>query len=84
MLVKVGGGKVRSKHSRGRMNLVSEAFNEKRVIVKHIQALEMIADGLFKTLHGADFDFFINWCEQINRWRDGYETKPQSNFSFLI
>jgi hypothetical protein len=62
------------------MHLVREAIAEKRVTVKHVQTLEMIADRLTKTLDGADFDFFTNNVLGANKsisghW--GYETKPE-------
>jgi hypothetical protein len=42
------------------MYMVKEAINEKRVMVKCMQTLAMIVNGLTKTLDGADFDFFAN------------------------
>jgi hypothetical protein len=71
-LVTVRGGKVRTKHMRVWMHLVREAIAEKRVTVKHVQTLEMIADRLTKTLDGADFDFFTNNVLGANKSISGH------------
>jgi hypothetical protein len=49
-LVTKGGGVVRTKHPRVRMNLVKEAVNERRVRVEHIRTKKMVTDGFMKTL----------------------------------
>ncbi len=54
------------------MHLVREAIAEKRVTVKHVQTLEMIADRLTKTLDGADFDFFTNNVLGANKSISGH------------
>jgi hypothetical protein len=59
-LVTVVGVVVRTKHLRDRIHLAKEAINEKRILVRYVQILEMIADRLTKTLEGEDFDFFTN------------------------
>ncbi len=53
-----GGGVIRTKHLRVRMNLTKEAIDEKRVQIEHIRTKKMVADGFTKPLEGADFTFF--------------------------
>jgi len=59
-LVTRGGGVVRTKHLRVRMNLCKEALNLKRFIVCHIGTARMIADGFTKALEKRDFRPFMN------------------------
>ncbi len=56
-LVTKGGGVIRIKHLRVRMNSVKDAVKEKRVRVVHIRTKKMVADGFTKPLEGA-FTFF--------------------------
>jgi hypothetical protein len=57
-LVTKGGGVVRTKHLRVRMNLCKEAVDEKRVRIAYIHTSKMIADGLTKALEGKAFGIF--------------------------
>ncbi len=57
-LVTKGGGVIRTKHLRVRMNLVKEVVEEKRVQVEHIRTKKMVADGSTKPLEGVEFTFF--------------------------
>ncbi len=57
-LVTKGGGVIRTKHLRVRMNLTKEAIEENRVRVEHIRTKKMVADGFMKPLEGAEFTFF--------------------------
>jgi len=54
-LVTEGGGVVRTKHLRVRMELVKQALKDKRIIIKYINTKQMLADGLTKALEGEDF-----------------------------
>jgi hypothetical protein len=54
-LVTVGGGIVRTRHLRARMNLDQEAIEEKKVAVCHFP------DGLTRTLEAGDFISFVDW-----------------------
>jgi hypothetical protein len=60
-LVTMGGGIVRTRHLRARMNLGKEAIEEKKVAVNHCPAQKMRADGLTKTLEGAEYLSFLHW-----------------------
>jgi hypothetical protein len=59
-LVTKGGGVVRTKHLRVRMNLCREAVEEKRIKVEYIHTSKMLADGLTKVLEGKEFTSFRN------------------------
>jgi hypothetical protein len=54
-LVTQGGGMMRTKHLRARVNLVLEAVAEKRVKVVYVSTEKMIADGLTKVLGSSLF-----------------------------
>jgi hypothetical protein len=58
-LVTKGGGIVRTKHLRVRMNLCKEAVEEKRIRIAYIPTTKMLADGLTKPLEGKAFQDFI-------------------------
>jgi hypothetical protein len=47
-LVTLGGGKLRTKHLRARMNLGKEMVDEKRVLVQYKTEKDMVADGFSK------------------------------------
>jgi hypothetical protein len=57
-LITKGGGVMRTKHLRMRMNLGKEAPEMNRIIVKYLHTLKMIADGLTKVLEKQDFVIF--------------------------
>ncbi len=57
-LVTKGGGVVRTKHLRVRMNLCKEAVDEERVRIAYVHTSKMIADGLTKALEGKAFITF--------------------------
>ncbi len=57
-LVTKGGGVVRMKHLRVRMNLCKEAVDEERVRIAYVHTSKMIADGLTKALEGKAFITF--------------------------
>jgi hypothetical protein len=57
----------RTKHMRAQLHLVMETLAQKRVTVKYINTSGMIADGLTKTLDGADFDFFTDHVLGANK-----------------
>ncbi len=59
-LVTKGGGVVRTKHLRVRMNLCQEVVQEGRIIVEYIHTSKMLADGLTKALEGKEFTSFRN------------------------
>ncbi len=54
-LVTKGGGVVRTKHIRARMNVGREAILEERIKVVYCHTSRMIADGLTKALEGSAF-----------------------------
>ena len=58
-LVMKGGGIVRTKHLRVRMNLCKEALEEKRIKIAYIHTTKMLADGLTKPLEGKAFQDFV-------------------------
>ncbi len=51
-LVMKGGGVIRTKHLRVRMNLCWEAVQEKRIQEEYIHVSKMLADGLTKVFEG--------------------------------
>eukprot|EP00590_Aulacoseira_subarctica_P002999 CAMPEP_0172416062 /NCGR_PEP_ID=MMETSP1064-20121228/2499_1 /TAXON_ID=202472 /ORGANISM="Aulacoseira subarctica , Strain CCAP 1002/5" /LENGTH=671 /DNA_ID=CAMNT_0013153423 /DNA_START=324 /DNA_END=2338 /DNA_ORIENTATION=+ len=57
-LVTEGGGVVRTKHLRVRMELCKEALKENKFTLQYISTKNMLADGLTKALEGADFITF--------------------------
>ncbi len=59
MLITKGGGVVRTRHLRARMNLGQEAIQEKRVKVLYCPATRMRADGFSKPLEGMEFQKFF-------------------------
>jgi hypothetical protein len=59
-LVTKGGGIMRTKHLRARMNLGLEAVNENRIMIVYRHTSQMIADGLSKPLVGESFMTFRN------------------------
>jgi hypothetical protein len=58
-LVTKGGGVVRTKHLRVRMNLCKEALEDKRIKIAYIHTTKMLADGLTKPLEGKAFQDFV-------------------------
>ncbi len=68
-LVTKGGGVVRTKHLRARMNVGREAIAEKRIQVVYCHTSKMIADGLTKPLEGNTFltfaDFILGHCATV-------------------
>jgi len=59
-LVTRGGGVVRTKHLRVRMNLWKEGLELKRFKIKHVLTDKMIADGCTKALENKEFKTFMN------------------------
>jgi hypothetical protein len=59
-LVTKGGGVVRTKHLRARMNVGKEAIMEERIKVVYYHTSNMIADGLTKPLEGNNFATFAD------------------------
>jgi hypothetical protein len=59
-LVTKGGGIIRTKHLRVRINVCQEAVQEKRINVEYIHTSKMLADGLTKVLEGKEFTSFHN------------------------
>jgi hypothetical protein len=60
-LVTNGGGVVRTRHLRVRMNLCREALQMGRIKIAYVPTLQMIADGLTKALEGRAFlEFMLN------------------------
>jgi hypothetical protein len=57
-LVTKGGGQTRIKHLRARVNLGKEMVDERRVVVKHICAEDMEADGFSKPYVPVDHKKF--------------------------
>ena len=57
-LVTKGGGVVRTKHLRVRMNLCKEAYDEGRIRIGYANTNDMKADGLTKPLQGEQFQKF--------------------------
>ena len=51
-LVTEGGGVMRTKHLRVRMELCKEALQDKKYELRYISTKEMVADGLTKALKG--------------------------------
>jgi len=58
-LVKEGGGVVRTKHLRVRMELCKEALREQRFEIAYMSTGQMIADCLTKALDGQPFLQFV-------------------------
>ena len=58
-LVTKGGGVMRTKHMRTRMNLVMESVMKSKIIVRYISTVEMVADGFTKALVGEPFQYFV-------------------------
>jgi hypothetical protein len=54
-LVLKGGGVVRTKHLRVRMHLAKEQLQKKRLVIQHVKAEGMVADGAYKPLEGEDY-----------------------------
>ena len=65
-LVTECGGVVRTKHLRVRMELCREGLQNNKFIVKYINTLKMIADGLTKPLEGLAFLIFASNMLGIN------------------
>ena len=59
-LVTKGGGIVRTKHLRVRMNLCKEGIDMGRFMIEHVLTHRMIADGCTKALENPFFRFFMN------------------------
>ncbi len=70
-LVTVGSGKVRTIKMRAHIPLVMEAITEKRIVVKYVHLLGMIANGFNKTLVGSDFDSFVDQVLGTNKSTSG-------------
>ncbi len=58
-VVTKGGGVVRTRNLRARMNIGQEAIQEKRVKVLYCPAMSMRADGFSKPLEGIEFKRFF-------------------------
>lgn len=65
------GDCVRTKHMRTRMHVAMEAITEKRIVVKYVHLLGMIANGFNKTLVGSDFDSFVDQVLGTNKSTSG-------------
>ena len=59
-IVTKGGGIVRTKHLRVRMNLCKEGIDKGRFKIEHVLTHKMIADGCSKALENPNFLFFMN------------------------
>jgi hypothetical protein len=59
-IVTKGGGIVRTKHLRVRMNLCKEGIDKGRFKIEHVLTHKMIADGCSKALENPNFRFFMN------------------------
>ena len=59
-LVTKGGGIVRTKHLRVRMNLCKEGVDQKKFCIVYVRTKRMIADGCTKALEKRDFEVFMN------------------------
>ena len=57
-LVTEGGGVMRTKHLRVRMELCKEALQDQKFTLEYISTKAMIADGLTKALEGVEFTTF--------------------------
>ena len=57
-LVTEGGGVMRTKHLRVRMELCKEALQNNKFTLQYISTKDMIADGLTKALEGVEFTTF--------------------------
>ena len=67
-LVTKGGGVVRTRHLRARMNLGQEAIQDKKVKILYCPAKKMRADGLTKALEGTEFKIFVYFTRSsVNR-----------------
>jgi hypothetical protein len=54
------------------MHVAMEAITEKRIVVKYVHTLSMIADGVTKALDGSDFDFFVDQTLGTNKSTSGH------------
>jgi len=70
-LVTEGGGVVRMKHLRVRMELCKQALQEKKFVLRYISTKQMLADGLTKALEGEDFIVFAEPGRTHVRYIDG-------------
>jgi len=57
-LVTEGGGVMRTKHLRVRMELCKQPLQEGKFTIKYVNTKQMLADGLTKALEGDDFIVF--------------------------
>jgi hypothetical protein len=62
-LVTTGGGIMRTKHLRARMNLGKEMVDENRVKVEYVMAENMKADGFSKPLDPSGHNKFVALLE---------------------
>jgi hypothetical protein len=62
-LVTIGGGVMRTKHLRARMNLGKEMIDEGRVKVVYVKAEDMKADGFSKPLDPSGHHRFVEMIE---------------------
>jgi hypothetical protein len=65
-LVTKGGGVVRTKHLRVRMHLAKEQLEKKRLLIQHVKAEGMVADGATKPLEGEDYQTFCRVVQGIS------------------
>mmetsp|Transcript_20973 Transcript_20973/g.29941 ORF Transcript_20973/g.29941 Transcript_20973/m.29941 type:complete len:86 (-) Transcript_20973:235-492(-) len=59
-LVTKGGGIVRTKHLRVRMNLCKEGVDQRRFKIVYVHTKKMIADKCTKALEKRDFQVFMD------------------------
>ena len=59
-LVTKGGGIVRTKHLRVRMNLCKEGVEQNKFRITYVPTKRMIADGCTKALEKKEFELFMN------------------------
>ncbi len=65
-LVTKGGGVVRTKHLRVRMHLAKEQLEKKRLMIQHVKAEGMVADGASKPLEGEDYQNYHRVVQGIS------------------
>ena len=58
LVVTEGGGVVWTKNLCLRVELVKQALQDERIVIKYINTKQMLADGLTKALEGEDFSVF--------------------------
>jgi hypothetical protein len=65
-LVTKGGGVVRTKHLRVRMHLAKEQLKKKHLVIQHVKAEGMVADGASKPSEGEDYQNFCRVVQGIS------------------